>query len=40
MVRLADALLGRAGRMIDAVAAIGRGREASWGAPFELVTGA
>ncbi len=31
MVRLADALLGRDGRMEDAVRAMGRGAETSWG---------
>ena len=36
MVRLADDLLQRNGRMIDAVDAIGRGAEASEGEPYEL----
>ena len=31
MVALADELLGREGRMTEAIAAIGRGREAAWG---------
>lgn len=34
IVRLADAALGRGGRMVEAVAAIGRGRDAFEGAPF------
>lgn len=36
IVRLADDLLGRGGRMSQAVAAIGRGREAVLGTPFSL----
>lgn len=36
IVAHADALLGRAGRMVAAVAEIGRGAEVSLGAPFEL----
>ncbi|GAB4070411.1 tyrosine phosphatase family protein [Ancylobacter sonchi] len=36
LVSLADAALGRQGRMSAAVAAIGRGREAMEGEPFEL----
>jgi predicted protein tyrosine phosphatase len=36
IVALADALLGREGRMVSAVAHIGRGAEVSLGAPFEL----
>jgi predicted protein tyrosine phosphatase len=36
MVRLADDRLGRGGRMAQAIARIGRGREASCGSPFEL----
>lgn len=36
MVALADTLLGRDGRMIDAVLAIGRGRDCHEGAPFIL----
>ncbi len=36
MVRLADMLLGRGGRMIAAIASIGRGCEASEGAMFEI----
>lgn len=35
-VRLADDMLGRGGRMVDAVAAIGKGRYAYPGTPFEL----
>jgi predicted protein tyrosine phosphatase len=38
LVRLADAHLGRGGRMVEAVSWIGRGREAARGAPFELDT--
>jgi predicted protein tyrosine phosphatase len=37
IVRLADAALGRRGRMIAAIEAIGRGRDAFEGAPFALV---
>lgn len=36
IVSLADAALGRDGRMVEAVAAIGRGRDAFEGAPFAL----
>jgi predicted protein tyrosine phosphatase len=36
MVALADAMLSRGRRMIDAVESIGRGAEASTGEPFEL----
>jgi predicted protein tyrosine phosphatase len=36
MVRLADDMLVRRGRMVDAIDAIGRGTEATWGAPFWL----
>ena len=36
MVEIADRLLGRRGRMIEAVAAIGRGRECYEGEPFAL----
>jgi predicted protein tyrosine phosphatase len=36
MIKLADGLLGRDGRMVQAVAAIGRGAEAYAGEPFEL----
>jgi predicted protein tyrosine phosphatase len=36
MVRVADRLLGREGRMIEAVAAIGRGAECMEGVPFAL----
>ena len=36
MVEIADRLLGRGGRMIEAVAAIGRGRECYEGEPFAL----
>jgi predicted protein tyrosine phosphatase len=36
LVRLADDLLGRGGRMVEAIAGIGRGREAAMGAPFVL----
>jgi hypothetical protein len=28
--------MGREGRMVDAVARIGRGKDASWGVPFTL----
>lgn len=37
IVRLADAALGRGGRMIAAVEAIGRGLDAYEGAPFSIV---
>ncbi|GLR65361.1 protein-tyrosine-phosphatase [Acidocella aquatica] len=36
MVALADTILGREGRMISAIAAIGRGREAGQGVSFSL----
>jgi predicted protein tyrosine phosphatase len=36
MVRLADAMLGRAGRMVEAIEKIGRGAEAREGEPYEL----
>ncbi len=36
IVSLADAALGRGGRMVEAVAAIGRGRDAFEGEPFAL----
>jgi len=36
IVRHADALLGREGRMVQAIAEIGRGAECMLGAPFEL----
>ena len=36
LIEAADAVLGRAGRMKKAVAAIGRGQEAMEGAPFRL----
>ena len=36
IVALADHLLNRDGDMVRAVAAIGRGAETAWGAPFEL----
>jgi predicted protein tyrosine phosphatase len=39
MVRLADGMLTRRGRMIAAIAAIGRGAEATWGEPFCLPAG-
>ncbi len=35
-VEIADRLLTRDGRMVEAVAAIGRGADASWGIPFIL----
>lgn len=37
LVSLADAALGRQGRMSAAIAAIGRGRDAMEGEPFEIV---
>ena len=40
IVRLADEALGRDGRMIEAIAAIGRGRDAFEGVPFALQPGA
>lgn len=36
IVALADRHLNRKGAMISAIAAIGRGAETAWGAPFEL----
>jgi len=36
MIRLADDIMGRKGRMVDAVASIGRGVYAYPGSPFEL----
>ena len=36
MVSVADAILGRQGRMVEAVAAIGRGRDCFEGVPFSL----
>jgi hypothetical protein len=36
MVRLADDLLARGGRMVTAIDAIGRGADAPHGAPFDL----
>ena len=36
MVRLADDLLGRDGRMVEAIARIGRGADAFEGAPYQL----
>ena len=39
IVALADARLGREGRMIEAIVQIGRGAEVSLGAPFELRLG-
>ena len=39
LVALADAKLGRAGRMIGAIEAIGRGEECFEGAPFALEIG-
>lgn len=39
LVALADAALGRNGRMIEAIAAIGRGAETSTGGTFSLQTG-
>ena len=40
LVAIADGLLGRDGRMVDAVAAIGRGEMAVEGVPFALPLGA
>ena len=39
MVQLADDMLVRGGRMVDAIDAIGRGAEATWGEPFRLPVG-
>ncbi len=36
LVAVADAMLGRKGRMIEAIAAIGRGADAYEGTPFRL----
>jgi predicted protein tyrosine phosphatase len=36
LIAVADDLLGRRGRMVDAIAAIGRGAEAMEGVPFTL----
>ena len=36
LVTLADAMLGRQGRMIEAIEAIGRGADAFEGVPFAL----
>lgn len=36
MIALADDMLGRRGRMVDAIARIGRGVEASEGTPYQL----
>lgn len=40
LVAIADAMLGRGGRMVDAVRAIGRGADCFEGAPFRLEIGA
>lgn len=37
LIALADRALGRQGRMIDAIRAIGRGAETSLGRPFTLI---
>jgi predicted protein tyrosine phosphatase len=37
LVAIADTILGRSGRMRDAIAGIGRGREAFEGEPFEMI---
>lgn len=39
LIAVADAILGRDGRMIDAIKAIGRGADAFEGVPFELEVG-
>lgn len=39
IVAVADDLLGRKGRMVDAIAAIGRGEDAMEGTPFSLALG-
>jgi predicted protein tyrosine phosphatase len=39
LIAVADKLLGRSGRMIDAVAAIGRGETCDYGVPFGLEVG-
>ena len=36
MVALADDMLGRQGRMVDAIARIGRGVDAFEGSPYQL----
>ena len=36
MVAIADDILSRSGRMVDAIAAIGRGAEAPHGEPFDF----
>ncbi len=36
MIALADDMLGRQGRMVDAIARIGRGAEATQGTPYQL----
>lgn len=36
MIQIADALLERSGKMVDAANAIGRGSETAWGSAFEL----
>lgn len=36
MVRIADSLLGRSGKMTQAILAIGRGSETAWGSAFEF----
>jgi predicted protein tyrosine phosphatase len=36
LVAIADRMLGRGGRMVSAIAAIGRGQDAFEGAPFQL----
>jgi predicted protein tyrosine phosphatase len=39
LVSVADAILGRSGRMTEAVAAIGRGQDCEVGVPFALEIG-
>ena len=39
LVAVADDILGRDGRMVDAVARIGQGQSAPWGVPFTLALG-
>jgi predicted protein tyrosine phosphatase len=36
LVAVADDILGRGGRMVDAMARIGQGQSAPWGVPFTL----
>jgi predicted protein tyrosine phosphatase len=36
LIEIADAVLGREGRMVDAIRAIGRGHDAFEGEPFRL----